>query len=119
MLRFNGVEDLKGFKIKQLIPKGAFNCVLLVDCFWVWPHRRRLGRTALPTVVSCVFVLVATNEEVKDMTKLPLNDLLGYLRTYEMHLDIDSKDISMHNNDKDDSDDDFIYSNEEVSYEEL
>ncbi|KAI5683285.1 hypothetical protein M9H77_04513 [Catharanthus roseus] len=30
-------------------------------------------------------------EEVKDVTKLPLNDLLGSLRTYEVSLDFESK----------------------------
>ncbi|KAI5676821.1 hypothetical protein M9H77_07771 [Catharanthus roseus] len=60
VLLFNDVEDLKGFKIKQLIPRGSleelkgFNCVVC--------------KRTLQTAVPCVFVLFITFHTVYHTT---------------------------------------------------
>ncbi|KAI5677788.1 hypothetical protein M9H77_08738 [Catharanthus roseus] len=72
VLRFKGVKELKGFKIKQLVPRESLE---------------ELKRFTVQYAKE-----VVTIEEAKDVTKLPLNDLLGYLRAYGMNLDVESND---------------------------
>ncbi|KAI5667463.1 hypothetical protein M9H77_17316 [Catharanthus roseus] len=53
--------------------------------------RCSIGVWKLQILIEVLHEEVATIEEAKDIIKLPLNDPLGSLRTYEMNLDVESK----------------------------
>ncbi|KAI5680796.1 hypothetical protein M9H77_02023 [Catharanthus roseus] len=177
VLRFNGVEDFKGFKIKMLILKGSleelkgFNCaVYKKSLHWFsleefkgfnftvckenfgkfirrtgktsklkggsrLTNRDRKGQKKFESEGSTMKRKFDTGQKRKDIKcrecegyghiqakcahTLKKNRSMNTILSDDKKRLIDFEDTSMHNYHKDDSDDNFIYSDEEISYEEL
>ncbi|KAI5654638.1 hypothetical protein M9H77_31825 [Catharanthus roseus] len=114
VLWVNGIEDLKGFKIKQLVPRGKG--IWCKECEG-YGHIQGECANTFKKNLSMNTTLIDNDDKKSDSENdeedIDSNETLAF------NVIIDLKDTSMHNDYKGDSDDGSIYSDEEVCYEEL